>query len=272
MQEPIKQKTTINFNIIACGFYDSQFVYRKMSISPDRTVDCFEFEYFPQSGGTSYINGTPHPIRRGNVLIAPPGCIRHSVLHFKAYYIHCQTENPLLRQFLYKLPHVSSFGEDGVKLEALFKQIIRSAASPEPEHILYTESKLLELIYRLANKLLPDDAQNNYSPVTLKAIEYIERNYHNNIQLKDMAEAVGLTPIYFHNMFSKNTGQTPHEYLLQKRLSAAKDLLSGSDMSLINIAAECGFSSQAYFTTIFRKYTDLTPLQFRQKAFKKYHL
>ena len=261
-----------NLHILKTGFYNSQFVYRQMTQSPDRKVEYYEFEYFPESGGVSVINGQPYPIVKGNVLVAAPGFIRHSLLPFKAVYVHFYTDNPALQTILNRLPHVSSFGEDSLKMEQLFKQVIQHYHYADPVHLLYAESKLLELIFRLANQNVTEETKKAYSPVILQAIEYIDRNYKHDITLEDISRAVGLTPVYLHKLFLKSTGQTPHRLLLEKRLSAAKELLAGSDMSLVNVAAESGFSSQSYFNAVFKKHCGVTPLTFRQEAFHNYQL
>jgi AraC-like DNA-binding protein len=104
------------------------------------------------------------------------------------------------------------------------------------------------------------------------SLQYIDRNYKEDIKLEDISKAVGLTPVYLHKLFLKTTGQTPHQLLLKKRLTMAKELLAGSDLSLVNVAAETGFSSQSYFNAVFKKHCGVTPLTFRQDAFNKYQL
>ena len=262
----------INLHIIKTGFYNSQFVYKQMSQSPKRKVEYYELEYFPENGGVSYINGQAYPIVQGNVLVAAPGYIRHSKLHFKAFYVHFSTDNPALQTILNALPHISEFGEDALKMERLFKQIIQHFHYADPVHMLYAESKLLELIFRLANQEVTVASKKAYSPIVLQAIEYIDRNFKEDIKLEDVSNAVGLTPVYLHKLFYKTTGQTPHQLLLEKRLAMAKELLTGSDMSLVNVAAESGFSSQSYFNAVFKKHCGVTPLAFRQNAFQKYQL
>lgn len=266
-------RETLNFTGIRSGFYDSQFVYNKsIVISPERKVELYEMEYFPQSGGVSVINGKAEPIVKGNILFAAPGDSRHSVLPFKAYYVHWRTGNEKLKHMLKNLPHISRMGEDAVRMEALFRQIIRSYNSEEPYCQVYLEAKILDLIFWIASRKEAQEDSRVYSPVVLKALEYIGRNYKEDIQLKDIAEAVGLTPVYFHNLFRSAVGKTPREYLQERRLEAAKELLAGSDMSLVNVAAECGFSSQAYFTAVFKRNCGATPLAYRQEAFTKYQL
>ena len=261
-----------NLHIIKTGFYNSQFVYKQMSQSPDRKVEYYELEYFPESGGVSYINGQAYPIVQGNVLVAAPGYIRHSKLHFKAFYVHFSTDNPALQTILNNLPYVSEFGEDSLTMERLFKQIIQHFHYSDPVHMIYAESKLLELIFRLANQNVTVASKKAYSPIVLQAIEYIDRNFKEDIKLGDISNAVGLTPVYLHKLFYKTTGQTPHQLLLEKRLAMAKELLAGSDMSLVNVAAESGFSSQSYFNAVFKKHCGVTPLAFRQNAFQRYQL
>lgn len=259
-------------HIIKTGFYNSQFVYRQVSVSPERTTECYEFEYFPENGGISYVNHKPFPIEQGNVLTAAPGCIRYSKLHFKAYYIHFATENEELNALLKQLPYVSSPGDASLQIEHLFKQVIQNMHQNDPSHKLLAEAKLLELIYRLTSRNTAENSKKAYSPLVLQAIEYIDRNYKENITLESIALAVGLTPVYLHKLFLKSTGQTPHERLIAKRLAAAKELLAGSDLKLIDVALESGFSSQSYFNAVFKKHFKVTPLAFRQKAFEQYQL
>lgn len=262
----------INLHIIKTGFYNSQFVYKQLSQSPDRKVEYYELEYFAESGGISYINGHAYPIVRGNVLVAVPDYIRHSKLHFKAFYIHFSTDNSALKSILNALPPISEFKEDNFKIEQLFKQIIQHYHYYDPAHMLYAESKLLELIFHLSNINNATASKKAYSPIVLQAIEYIDRNFKEDIKLEDISGAVGLTPVYLHKLFFKTTGQTPHQRLLEKRLAMAKELLAGSDMSLVNVAAESGFSSQSYFNAVFKKHCGVTPLAFRHDAFQKYQL
>ena len=143
-----------------------------MPQSPDREVEYYEFEYFPESGGVSIINHQAYPITQGNVLVAAPGYIRHSILHFKAYYVHFSTDNPALQTILNSLPHVSGFGEDSLKMERLFKQVIQHFHYADPVHMLYAESKLLELVFRLANQEVSVASKKAYSPTILHTCRF----------------------------------------------------------------------------------------------------
>jgi len=96
-----------------------------------------------------------------------------------------------------------------------------------------------------------------------KAIQYISKNFADPITLDTVADLVHLNPAYFSSVFKQSTGSSFKEYLNMVRIEESKRLLSNTDYSLIDIAIATGFENQSYFTKVFKKYTGLTPKQFR---------
>lgn len=101
------------------------------------------------------------------------------------------------------------------------------------------------------------------SETVKKAIQYISKNYANALTLDLVANQVHLNPTYFSTLFKKSTGSSFKEYLNMVRVEESKRLLSNTDYSLIDIAIATGFEDQSYFTKVFKRYTGLTPKQFR---------
>lgn len=99
--------------------------------------------------------------------------------------------------------------------------------------------------------------------IVKKAIQYISHNFSNPITLEIVANEVHLTPAYFSSLFKQSTGSTFREYLNMVRIEESKRLLSNTDYSLLDIAIATGFEDQSYFSKVFKKYTGLTPKQFR---------
>ena len=97
------------------------------------------------------------------------------------------------------------------------------------------------------------------SDVIKKAIQYISKNYANNLSLELVANQVHLNPTYFSTLFKQSTGSSFKEYLNMVRIEESKRLLSNTDYALIDIAIATGFEDQSYFTKVFKKYTGLTP-------------
>jgi AraC family transcriptional regulator len=59
-------------------------------------------------------------------------------------------------------------------------------------------------------------------------------------------------------------GETPHRFVLRRRIDRAKRLLSETDTPLVEIALNCGFASQSHFASVFRRHVDVMPSRFRK--------
>jgi AraC family transcriptional regulator len=87
----------------------------------------------------------------------------------------------------------------------------------------------------------------------------MDQNLDENLSLVKLARVAGMSVSHFGRAFKMTLGVTPHCYLLQQRVAKAKILLSAGQLSIAQIALECGFVGQAHFTTIFRKLAGSTP-------------
>ncbi len=97
------------------------------------------------------------------------------------------------------------------------------------------------------------------------AKEYIDNNYSKDLTLSDVAKYIYLSDSYFAHSFKDKFGISPKSYILKTRISEAKALLENTDLKISDVAKSVGFSSQQRFNDIFKKYTDVTPLAFRQQ-------
>jgi AraC family transcriptional regulator len=97
-----------------------------------------------------------------------------------------------------------------------------------------------------------------------RATEYMMANLAEPICLADIAAAAGLSRMHFAAQFRAATGQSPHEYLIRQRVERAQELLLNSRQSLVEIALDVGFKTQAHFTTVFRRFVGETPNVWRQ--------
>lgn len=135
---------------------------------------------------------------------------------------------------------------------------------------LYIESLAnLLAVHLLKNYLNYDFATSSRTPeFSIKRFnlieEYIEANLSEKITLSDLAKIANLGKFYFSHLFKHYTNMTPYDYVLQLRIKRAKKLLQHSDLSICNIALECGFSSQSHLAKHFRKKLDITPMNYRK--------
>ena len=96
--------------------------------------------------------------------------------------------------------------------------------------------------------------------------EYIKTEITDAIDNASIAKKFGYHPYYINSVFKKRMGKTLHNYIIDARLTLARELLLSSDMSIAMIGEKCGFSGASYFSECFSSRLGMTPKQFREKA------
>jgi len=107
--------------------------------------------------------------------------------------------------------------------------------------------------------------KNIFSVHIVKCINYIYDHLHTRITASQLAELTGLSESYLSRIFKKETGSSISDYISEKKIQTARNMLQFSDYSLADISALLAFPSQSYFTEIFKKRTGCTPMEFRNK-------
>ena len=111
-----------------------------------------------------------------------------------------------------------------------------------------------------------------FSHHIILCIDYIYYYLHEKITIEILAEHVGLNPTYLSDLFKKEMNQTISQYITSRRMEAAKNMLLYSDISYEEIASVLAFSSQSYFTKVFRKTYGLTPKEYKDRFFRTEYL
>lgn len=136
-------------------------------------------------------------------------------------------------------------------------------------HNISKVNDLTELSYMLLDilDLFSSAAFSKYKktevPALKEAVEYIGEHYAENISLEEVAEYVGLNPAYFSSLFKREMEINFSNYVTEKRMDAAKRMLKNSNVPLIEIAMSLGYENQSYFSSVFKKYCNMTPKQYR---------
>lgn len=253
------------FDRVYAGYYISRQHWRQ-ELTPLRTAQQYELELYMTDWGESLIDGLSCPHTKGNLLFVRPGQQRQSRRAFECYYVHFSCPGgAFVDKYLSVLPQIvhmaapRHFGE-------LFSDMIGAQAAGQPGWELFVQAKLLELIGELyyisrscgAGTAMP------YSFDVYRAVEFMKENYARRLTLQDLAAAANLSPSYFHAVFKRTLGTTPHRYLLSLRLSHAKSLLRNSGKSIAQIAELCGFETQSYLSYMFQKELHVTPKYYRE--------
>ncbi|MED4014516.1 MULTISPECIES: response regulator transcription factor [Sutcliffiella] len=100
---------------------------------------------------------------------------------------------------------------------------------------------------------------------SMKAIkDYIFENYQSDVTLQDIAEKFYLSREHISRKFKQEYNETITDYLMKIRIEKAKELLTKPQLKVYEIAYKVGYQNEKYFSKVFKKYTGLTPNEFRK--------
>jgi AraC-like DNA-binding protein len=119
------------------------------------------------------------------------------------------------------------------------------------------ELEFTKLVNRLGSK-------SSYNPVIRQAKDYISTHIHDKISIAGMANEIGINPNYLSTIFSRSENKTITEYITDEKLHLCENMLKYSDCTIQEIGAYFAFSSQSYFTKLFKRVYGLTPGAYRQ--------
>lgn len=120
--------------------------------------------------------------------------------------------------------------------------------------------------------LLFQHTLNEFSPIVQRAVSYIQANYAQQVSIKEYCAMCKMSTPYFGHLFKTETGMFFNNYLNQCRMCAAITLLNETDLKISDVAEKCGFSSNSYFISCFKKQTGLSPIKFRSLRTDKLRL
>jgi len=122
-----------------------------------------------------------------------------------------------------------------------------------------------QLLEQEVQRLGRDQQAGKLAPWQVRtATDFIDRNSDRNLQVRDVAAAVRLSPSYFSHAFKESFGQSAKSYIIGRRIARAKQLMLTTRDSLAQIALACGFSDQAHFCRSFGGLMGQPPSRWRR--------
>ena len=147
------------------------------------------------------------------------------------------------------------------KLQKIYQTFVDGALIKEPLMSKYLNDILTSLLL-----YTPEDSTSyNYINMAEETISYINEHLTEDISVPTLAEQVGLSLYHFIRSFKKETGFTPHEYIINTRINTAKYLLKNTALPIKEICFQCGFSSESVFCNCFKQRLKMTPIQYRKQ-------
>ncbi|MBQ8416527.1 MAG: helix-turn-helix transcriptional regulator [Clostridia bacterium] len=252
---------------VLCGYFDCS-EFGALTHSPKRHRSRFEIEYYLSDGKTTVSDEKVYLIRKNYILIGKPNEICNSELPFETKFLKFEAEGLLAQRLLSAPTYFPSLHP--YETEKLLDELILLSSSENYDTVLFY-GKLLSLL-----SLILDDARSETASIfptqemMARAQKYMCENLSSPIKLSDIAASVSLSPSYFHSLFSKMCGMTPHDYLQRERIRYAKELLATTSLTIAEIAERCGFVTQQYLNSVFKQCVGLSPGKCRKEYRKNY--
>lgn len=186
---------------------------------------------------------------------------------WESYWIHF--DGPMARGYYDQITAVHGLHLIPKHLQTI-EQTIAKIYKIFCDHEEIEEATISKYITCLLTELLLSATPAKESPHKMRSladtISYINEHFSEQLSLEQLAEQASLSPFYFTRVFTKETGMTPHQYILSARINFAKFLLKTTNMSVKKIGYNAGFTSESNFCSTFRKWENLTPSEYRDVA------
>lgn len=154
--------------------------------------------------------------------------------------------------------------EQGIQLREHMLYFTENSAK-SPLHLVGHLSLFLDELIEFSADRQEIDETKEHDYYIHEAEIYIQQNYQRDLSVDEVAGFCRLNRNYFSRRFKELIGSTPQEFLIQQRLTKAAELLKITNQPIKNIADQCGYPNQLYFSQAFKKYYGLSPREWRRQ-------
>lgn len=247
---------------------------RKCTRIDEHIIDYYDLTFVLEGSMTYYANGTKHVMHKNDAIFLKPGTRReresgtetvHYVsfnflpfdgisLPFDDFLPKCITANMRNLVSIYPTSHISPdyhFGKQG------------SAERFSMDHSAldkYSRQKCTCMLNYLLYDLLDSITLRCSNEHINKILKYIDDNIYDKLTLKEISDYVNLSKEYTCAIFKREMNQTLTEYINERKLLLARELILSREMPLSDVASQMGFDNYNYFCRLFKAYYGMTPM------------
>jgi AraC-like DNA-binding protein len=162
--------------------------------------------------------------------------------------------------------HCFNIQEISPKIDKLFQELVEEFNNPDSYSDNYVSAIFNQIMiscYRLKKGQFPL-MKKNFGNAIFEARKFIDQNFDQEIFVTDLAEKLYISPSYLSHAFKEWIGYSPKQYIMLSRISYAKELLIGSNLTISEIAFRCGFGDCNNFIRSFKDQCGATPNQYKK--------
>lgn len=255
---------------------------------------CFEITVVDYGNGVYTTNNKSYEMSPGDIFIFSSNeyhCITEvgnkglklTNLHFEPRYLWGNTIDSFSEENMNICFSHSKTFENKIPMEkanilyGYVEQIKKELSGKKSEYQLKVKSLLNLLLINLVRNFNYSDKENSVNTLQFKNIQhilnFIDEHFTEKLSLNELAEKAGMSPNYFSSFFKKISGIALWDYINNKRINMAVQLLreNGSVKNILEIATLCGFNNTTHFNKMFKRVTGMTPTEYRKNTYLMIH-
>ncbi|MBQ8250204.1 MAG: AraC family transcriptional regulator [Clostridia bacterium] len=222
-----------------------------------RTIDYFDLTFVIKGQLHYTINDRIVVLRENDAILLPPGTLRSrpSVdgdVHYVSFNFTAYDEGVLPTKLYY---------ENAITRE------IRSLASVFSEQHLsafyHSHEKMTNILNCILFEFIDTVSLGSNDKNVLSVLKYIDENLTERITIGEIGRAVHLSNDYISHCFKRELGRSVMDYVNERRMLLARNMISGGEMSLTDIAEALGYDSYSYFSRVFKRYFGVSPIRYK---------
>lgn len=242
-----------NLGILKEAFFYCNVSRNKVSKIAPHILNYYDLTFVLKGRLTYIINQKRYTLYKNDAIFLTPGMLRERLAEdrqtqYVSFNFHLN-ENIGLETFLKGI-----ISDEIKRLISVFPQSHLTSSFHSKEKI---ESILNYILYELINNL-HFESQNKH---IIKILKYIDANLSQNLTLEQISNHVYLTKEYTASLFKKETGKTIIEYINERKMVIAKNMIDSGQNSLKDVALNVGFENYSYFSRLFKKYYGTSPVK-----------
>lgn len=239
------------------------------------------------SGATEYEfqGGNRVALAGEQFMVVPPGLLHRGVKDLRGPAVHCaitidfsasrSSGGPFTRREIAWLagrfartgPVARAMGPSLRRISRSFHGSVRQFPKHPPSPDVCAELRLqIAHILVEAARNSGDHPTTNEADTVALAKAHLESHFASPLLMNDVAQQIGCSRSRLYAIFKRETGMSPNDWLQRLRIKKAEELLTTTNLTLLDVAAAVGFATQAYFCHVFRKYSGKTPGDCRANA------
>ena len=267
---------SVPLRINNCGYYRVHTTPVIETPHPEGRND-YQLLYIAAGKGEFYFKGSKEPtiVTKGNMILFRPGepqvYYYYAVDKTEVYWVHFtgwKVEEYLER---YELPHDENVFYTGVSPDYpwIYNQMIRELQLQRVNHEDMI-SLYMHHIFITINRYIKErrETKNDTINDIERAAHYFKDNYNKQISIEQYAGEHLMSVNWFIHNFKSVMKMSPMQYIISLRIAMAKGYLKNSTKNIAEISNEVGYENALYFSRLFKKYTGMTPTEYRKKRGK----